>query len=114
MYYDKDNNNNNSNGTRSEARGARRLRLSAARETENGRVDDAKNHIHATSSPSDSELLTPTPEESTQPSTSEFDETDTSEFDETGSARPAKRKTKVLSSSSLSLFIITVSYHYYH
>ena len=41
-----------------------------------GRVDDANNHIHATSSPSDSGLLTPIPEESTQPSTSEFDETD--------------------------------------
>ena len=41
-----------------------------------GRVDDANNDIHATSSPSDSGLLTPIPEESTQPSTSEFDETD--------------------------------------
>ena len=41
-----------------------------------GRVDDADNHIHATSSPSESGLLTPTPEESTQPSTPEFDETD--------------------------------------
>ena len=41
-----------------------------------GRVDDANNHIHATSSPSDSGLLTPIPEEPTQPSTSEFDETD--------------------------------------
>ena len=41
-----------------------------------GRVDDANNHIHATSSPSDSGLLNPIPEESTQPSTSEFDEID--------------------------------------
>ena len=41
-----------------------------------GRVDDANNDIHATSSPSDSGLLTPIPEESTQPSPSEFDETD--------------------------------------
>ena len=41
-----------------------------------GRVDDANSHIHATSSPSDSGLLTPIPEESTQPGTSEFDETD--------------------------------------
>ena len=40
-----------------------------------GRVGDANNHIHATSSPSGSGLLTPIPEESTQPSTSEFDET---------------------------------------
>ena len=35
-----------------------------------------RNHIHATSSPSDSGLLAPIPEEPTQPSTSEFDETD--------------------------------------
>ena len=41
-----------------------------------GRVDDANNRIHATSSPSNSGLLTPIPEESTQPSTSELDETD--------------------------------------
>ena len=41
-----------------------------------GRVDDANNDIHATSSPSDSGLLTPVPGESTQPSTSELDETD--------------------------------------
>ena len=41
-----------------------------------GRVVDASNHIHATSLPSDSGLLTPIPEESAQPSTSEFDETD--------------------------------------
>ena len=41
-----------------------------------GRVDDANNDIHATSSPSDSGLVTLIPEESTQPSTSEFDETD--------------------------------------
>ena len=40
-----------------------------------GRVD-TNNHIHATSSPSGSGLLTPVPEESIQPSTSEFDETD--------------------------------------
>ena len=39
-----------------------------------GRVHDASHDIHATSSPSDSGLLTPIPEESTQPSTSEFDE----------------------------------------
>ena len=41
-----------------------------------GRVGDANNDIHATSSPSGSGLLTPIPEESTQPGTSEFDETD--------------------------------------
>ena len=41
-----------------------------------GRVDDTNNDMHATSSPSDSGLLTPIPEESTQPSTSESDETD--------------------------------------
>ena len=41
-----------------------------------GRVDDANNDMHATSSPSGSGLLAPIPEESTQPSTSEFDETD--------------------------------------
>ena len=41
-----------------------------------GRVDDANNGIHATSSPFDSGLLAPIPEESTQPGTSEFDETD--------------------------------------
>ena len=41
-----------------------------------GRVDGTNNDIPATSSPSDSGLLTPIPEESTQPSTSEFDETD--------------------------------------
>ena len=35
-----------------------------------GRVDDVNNHIHVTSSPSDSGLLAPIPEESTQPSTS--------------------------------------------
>ena len=41
-----------------------------------GRVNDASNDIHATSTPSDSGLLAPIPEESTQPSTSEFGETD--------------------------------------
>ena len=41
-----------------------------------GRVDDANNDIQATSSPSDSGLLTPIPEDSTQPSSSEFDEID--------------------------------------
>ena len=41
-----------------------------------GRVDDANDDIHATSSPSDSGLLAPILEESTPPSTSEFDETD--------------------------------------
>ena len=41
-----------------------------------GRIDGANNDFHATSSPSDSGLLTPIPDESTQPSTSEFDEAD--------------------------------------